>query len=56
MGNNHLGYVFPGYRDYQALGVVSGADLAPNYHPMLNGIFFDDFEGGNEDAWSGSRG
>lgn len=56
MGNNHLGYVFPGYRDYQALGVVSGADLAPNYHPMLNGIFFDDFEGGSEDAWSGSRG
>jgi uncharacterized protein (DUF1501 family) len=56
MANNHLGYVFPGYRDYQPLGVVSGTDVDPNYHPMLNGIFFDDFEGGSEAAWSGARG
>ena len=56
MDNNHLGYVFPGYRDYQPLGVVSGTDLAPNYHPMVNGIFFDDFEEGSEAAWSSTRG
>ena len=27
LGNAHLGAVFPGYKDYQPLGVVRGADL-----------------------------
>lgn len=30
-GNPNLGVVFPGYADYQPLGVVRGADIAPNY-------------------------
>lgn len=31
LGNNKLGYVFPGYVGYQPLGVVQGEDLEPNY-------------------------
>ena len=29
--NPNLGLIFPNYRDYQPLGIVQGADLAPNY-------------------------
>jgi hypothetical protein len=28
LGNARLGAVFPGYKDYQPLGIVRGADLA----------------------------
>jgi hypothetical protein len=27
LGNAHLGSVFPGYKEYQPLGLVRGADL-----------------------------
>ncbi len=30
-GNANLGTIFPGYTDYQPLGVVTGVDLTPNY-------------------------
>jgi uncharacterized protein (DUF1501 family) len=33
-GNPNLGHIFPGYTDHQALGVVAGADLTPNYEPL----------------------
>ncbi len=31
MKNNSLGTVFPGYTGYSPLGIVQGADMAPNY-------------------------
>jgi len=31
LGNPKLGTVFPGYREYDPLGVVRGTDLAPDY-------------------------
>jgi len=31
MGNNKLGAVFPGYGGYAPLGIVQGADIAPQY-------------------------
>jgi uncharacterized protein (DUF1501 family) len=31
MGNPNLGSIFPGYADYAPLGIVQGADLAPEY-------------------------
>lgn len=31
MGNPKLGVIFPGYQDYAPLGVVQGADIAPDY-------------------------
>lgn len=31
MGNPNLGHIFPGYQNYQPLGIVQGADLTPNY-------------------------
>jgi hypothetical protein len=31
MGNNKLGTVFPGYGGYSPLGIVQGADIAPQY-------------------------
>ncbi len=30
-GNNHLGYVFPGYSAYSPLGIFQGADITPDY-------------------------
>lgn len=33
MGNPNLGYIFPGYADYQPLNLVAGADLTPIYTP-----------------------
>lgn len=30
-GNPNLGIVFPGYSDYQPLGIVRGGDIPPNY-------------------------
>lgn len=29
--NPNLGYIFPGYTNYQPMGIVQGADLPPNY-------------------------
>jgi uncharacterized protein (DUF1501 family) len=52
MGNNNLGVVFPGYQDYQPLGVVTGSDQPPVYGPE---IFEDGFELGNLSVWSGRK-
>lgn len=52
MGNNHLGYVFPGYADYQPLGFIGGSDLPPDYSATGDGIFSDDFESGGTANWS----
>lgn len=43
MGNPNLDTVFPGYPNYQPLGLVEGTDLAPQ--PPLNQLFSDGFEG-----------
>ena len=47
--NVNLGVVFPGYRDYTPLGVVSGTDLPPVFDPP---IFESGFESGNTSDWS----
>ena len=49
---NRLGVVFPGYTDYQPLGIVSGTDLPPDYSASGDGLFADDFESGDTGAWS----
>ena len=49
--NTNLGVVFPGYTDYEPLGVVSGADLPPVYEPP---IFESGFETGDMSDWSAS--
>jgi uncharacterized protein (DUF1501 family) len=46
MGNNQLGYVFPGYEGYAPLGVVSGVDL------RTDGLLIDSFEAGQPNLWS----
>lgn len=51
MGNNHLGYVFPGYTGYSPLGVVSGIDVPPDYSASASGLFADGFEGGGTNRW-----
>lgn len=56
MGNNHLGYVFPGYTGYTPLGVVSGVDVPPDYTANADGIFADGFENGNPEMWSSNTG
>lgn len=52
LGNNQLGVVFPGYADYQPLGVVTGTDLPPDYSPDGVVVFRDDFESADLSAWS----
>jgi uncharacterized protein (DUF1501 family) len=47
MGNNQLGYVFPGYSGYTPLGVVSGVDL-----PTEGLLLTDSFEAGQPNLWS----
>jgi uncharacterized protein (DUF1501 family) len=49
MGNPNLGVVFPGYTDYEPLGVVSGVDLPPVFGPR---IFDSSFESGDLADWS----
>lgn len=49
MGNPNLGVIFPGYTDYQPLGVVSGVDLPPVFGPE---IFDSSFESGDTADWS----
>lgn len=56
MGNNHLGYVFPGYSGYQPLGIVSGTDLEPDYSADGTGLFADGFETSDMSRWSSSVG
>ena len=34
LGNPNLGAVFPGYTNYEPMGIVSGADLPPNYEDI----------------------
>jgi uncharacterized protein (DUF1501 family) len=52
MGNNHLGVVFPGYADYQPLGIVTGTDLPPDYSSGGDGLFSDGFESGDTSVWT----
>jgi uncharacterized protein (DUF1501 family) len=47
MGNNQLGYVFPGYSGYSPLGVVDGVDL-----PTEGLLLTDSFEAGEPNLWS----
>jgi uncharacterized protein (DUF1501 family) len=54
MGNNRLGLVFPGYSDYEPLGVVNGPDLVPSYATASDYIFEDGFEAGGSGAWNGT--
>jgi uncharacterized protein (DUF1501 family) len=51
MGNPSLGVVFPGYTDYSPLGVVTGADLPPDYSGIINRIYRDSFESGTLTEW-----
>jgi uncharacterized protein (DUF1501 family) len=52
MGNNNLGFIFPGYANYSPLGIVSGSDMVPDYTADGQGIFADDFETGGAGMWS----
>lgn len=52
MGNNRLGVVFPGFTDYQPLGIVGGVDLPPDYSSTGDGLFSDGFESGGTANWS----
>ncbi len=52
MGNNKLGVVFPGYADYQPLGIVTGVDLPPDYSADGSAIFNDGLESGDTSRWS----
>ncbi len=56
MGNNRLGIVFPGYGGYEPLGVVSGADLLPNYAAAEDYLFEDGFESSGTGLWSSTSG
>ena len=56
MGNNHLGFVFPGYTGYSPLGVVSGTDIPPDYTAGADGIFADGFEIGGPGMWNAVTG
>ncbi len=56
MGNNHLGFVFPGYSEYSPLGVVGGADIPPDYTAGADGLFADGFEIGSAGMWSSKAG
>jgi uncharacterized protein (DUF1501 family) len=38
LANNKLGTVFPGYADYEPLGVVKGSDLPPDYTSGLHSV------------------
>lgn len=38
-GNASLGHIFPGYRDYQPLGIVQGTDLEPIYTPASHELY-----------------
>lgn len=44
-GNNHLGYIFPGYTGYSPLGIFQGADLAPDYTATFDRLFAHGFDG-----------
>ncbi len=56
MANNKLGVIFPGYTDYQPLGVVTGADLQPDYSADGSTVFTDGFESGDTSLWSSTTG
>jgi len=53
LANNRLGSVFPGWDQYQPLGIVQGTDLTP----LFNDPFFEDgFESGNTSGWDNTVG
>ncbi|MCJ7753458.1 MAG: hypothetical protein MUP13_02715 [Thermoanaerobaculales bacterium] len=56
MGNNHLGFVFPGYADYSPLGIVGGADIQPDDSVGADGPFAVGFEIGSAGMWSSKVG
>lgn len=56
MGNNQLGDIFPGYTDYQPLGIVSGTDLPPDYGAGAGALHIDGFESGNASLWDAAVG
>jgi uncharacterized protein (DUF1501 family) len=56
MGNNHLGFIFPGYTGYSPLGVVSGVDIPPDYSVSASGLFADGFEDGGTGRWGSVTG
>ncbi|MEM7350760.1 MAG: DUF1501 domain-containing protein [Acidobacteriota bacterium] len=51
MGNPNIYQIFPGYADYQPLGIVEGTDLPPTGGGPA-AIFNDGFETGTLEAWS----
>ncbi len=50
MCNPGIYEIFPGYSDYQPLGIVEGVDLPPG--SGAGAIFSDGFESGTMEAWS----
>ena len=56
LGNNRLGVIFPGYTDYQPMGIVTGVDLPPDYSADASALFLDGFESGNTGLWSDTTG
>ncbi|MEZ5332011.1 MAG: DUF1501 domain-containing protein [Thermoanaerobaculia bacterium] len=54
LANPQLGLIFPGYGDYQPLGIVQGEDLPPIYGDQP--LFEDGFETGDTSRWSTSVG
>ena len=51
MGNPNIYQIFPGYADYQPLGIVEGVDLPPIGGGPAE-IFSDGFESGTLEAWA----
>jgi uncharacterized protein (DUF1501 family) len=43
-GNNHLGYIFPGYNAYSPMGIFQGTDIAPDYTSNFDRIFGSGFD------------
>lgn len=52
-GQTELETIFPGFTDYQPLGLITGAGAPP---PNGDAIFSDDFEAGGWDAWTSATG
>jgi len=52
LANNRLGVIFPGYSDYEPLGVVQGTDIPPDYSSEDDNLFTEDFESSGLTAWS----
>ncbi|MCH9646811.1 MAG: DUF1501 domain-containing protein [Deltaproteobacteria bacterium] len=53
MANRRLGLIFPGWDQYQPLGIVQGTDLPPIF---TDPFFQDGFESGDTSAWTATVG